>query len=137
MPVIIAFIDFKKAFDSMEINVVLRAREKQWVWSNCTEILKECKEGCYTQITLFENPIRIPVSKDVKQGDTVSPELFSVVLENVMRKLNWATEININGEKLDHLYSADDVVLSASNVKIVGRMINQLQKERGIQTEDQ
>ena len=88
MPLVIAFIDFEKAFDSVEINAVLPALRNQGICSKYTKLLKECNEGCSTEIALFRNPIRIPISKGVKQGDTISPKLFTATLEEVIRKLN-------------------------------------------------
>lgn len=42
-------------------------------------------------------------SKNVRQGDTISPKLFiAALLEGVFRKLNWDLKgITINGEKLN------------------------------------
>ncbi|KAG1654084.1 putative uncharacterized transposon-derived protein F52C9.6 [Nymphon striatum] len=52
------------------------------------------------------------LEKGVRQGDSISPKLFTVCLENVFRCLNWTSKgIPINGEGLTNLRFADDVVL--------------------------
>ena len=43
--------------------------------------------------------------------------------------MNWNSGVNINGETLDHLRFADDIVLFAKNGKSLESMLNQLQKE--------
>ncbi|RXM30578.1 hypothetical protein EOD39_7753 [Acipenser ruthenus] len=42
-----------------------------------------------TDITLFDRPLRIAVGSGVKQGDPISPKLFTACLEHVFRQLNW------------------------------------------------
>ena len=48
----------------------------------------------------------------MRQGDTISPKLFTACLEYVFKELEWEDYgVNINGEKLNHLKFADDLVL--------------------------
>lgn len=128
-PLCVAFVDYQKAFDSVEFNAVMRSLSEQGVNANYIKLLKEANSGCTTDITLFDTPLRIPVEKGVKQGDTISPKLFTACLEMVFRRLNWKSGININGEQLNHLRFADDVVLIASNVKKLQKMLRELDDE--------
>ncbi|EPB75288.1 hypothetical protein ANCCEY_05629 [Ancylostoma ceylanicum] len=81
------------------------------------------------ETTLFNAPINIPVSKGVKQGDTISPKLFSAGLEMVIRKLNLEKGINIDGEHLTHLRFADDLVLPGEDADTVQKMLRELEIE--------
>ena len=67
------------------------------------------------------------VETGVKQGDPLSPILFNSALEKVFRKLNWEDKgISINGEKLNNLRFADDIVLFSHDLKELEGMMNEL-----------
>ena len=85
LPMCVAFVDYEKAFDSVEINAVLQSLRKQGVASQYVDLLREANSGCTTDVSLLSSPIRVPVQKGVKQGDTISPKLFTACLENIMR----------------------------------------------------
>ena len=56
----------------------------------------------------------------MRQGDPVSPKLFSSVLEDVFRKLDWTHQgLNLNGSRLNHRRFADDLVIFAENPEIL------------------
>ena len=129
LPLAVIFVDFEKAFDSVEINAVLGALKEQGIRSEYVQLLRALLRDNTTDITLFSNPIRIPVSKGVKQGDTVSPKLFSACLEMVIRRLNWSGGIKIDGERLNHLRFADDIVLVGNTIEEVQRMLKELDTE--------
>ena len=129
LPLCIVFVDFEKAFDSVELNAVLQSLAEQGVQREYIELLRNANTNCTTEVTLFANPISIPVGKGVKQGDTISPKLFSACLEMVMRKMNWRRGLKIDGEYLTHLRFADDIVLLGNNVATVQQMLRELEKE--------
>lgn len=50
------------------------------------------------------------------QGDTISPKLFTLILEDILKKLKWQTKaINVDGSFLTHLRFAEDIVLFSSD----------------------
>lgn len=66
----------------------------------------------------------------MRQGDTLSPKLFNAGLEQVFRMLKWDNKgIRINGENLNHLRFADDIVLISNNGEEVEEMLNELNQE--------
>lgn len=72
---------------------------------------------------------KIKVTRGVRQGDTISPKLFTLALEDVFRTLDWESKgLNIDGRYLSHLRFADDVVLISSSVKELETMLTQLQQ---------
>ena len=73
LPLCLLFIDYEKAFDSVELNAVLRALVEQGIDSNYVELIKYANTGCSTNIKLFHRDIRIPIEKGVRQGDPISP----------------------------------------------------------------
>ncbi|KAJ4437195.1 hypothetical protein ANN_17330 [Periplaneta americana] len=102
IPLYLAFIDFKKAFDSVEHSCVLQALKR---------------EG-----QIFR------IGRGVRQGDPISPKLFTSLLEDIFRKLKWKKRhgININGYRLTNLRFADDIVLFAKNATDLQEMIQEL-----------
>ena len=52
------------------------------------------------------------IKRRVRQGDPMSPKLFSAVLEQVFRCFDWNKyRLNVNGVQLNHLRFADDLIL--------------------------
>ncbi|KAI8429963.1 hypothetical protein MSG28_000423 [Choristoneura fumiferana] len=70
-PLCLAFVDYEKAFDSIETWAVMQALQRT-------------------------KPI--PLQRGVRQGDVIAPKLFTVALEDAFKVLDWKGRgINING----------------------------------------
>ena len=108
----LTFIDLKKAFDSVETEVVTEALAKQGIQTQYIRILRELYYGFTTRISPFYKEVIIDIKRGVWQGDTISPKLFSATLEDVMGRLEWeGMGVKIDGQQLHHLHFADDIVL--------------------------
>ncbi|XP_045484950.1 uncharacterized protein LOC110996663 [Pieris rapae] len=72
----------------------------------------------------------INIERGVRQGDPLSPKLFSAVLEEIFKKLSWDKYgLMINGERLNHLRFADDLILFASTRDELEKMVSDLDTE--------
>ena len=58
LPLCLLFIDYEKAFDSVELNAVLRALVEQGIDSNYVELVKYANTGCSTDIKIFHRDIK-------------------------------------------------------------------------------
>ncbi|KAL6738932.1 hypothetical protein Aduo_012428 [Ancylostoma duodenale] len=126
-PLVLAFIDYKKAFDSVEPARVWKALEEQGVEMRYTKLLNECYSGCTTVFRPFLNDIEVSV---VRQGDPVSPNLFAACLESVIRNCDWSTSgVLIDGKRLNHLRFADEIVLITRSPDDASEMLRQLDEE--------
>uniref|UniRef100_A0A914W657 Reverse transcriptase domain-containing protein n=1 Tax=Plectus sambesii TaxID=2011161 RepID=A0A914W657_9BILA len=125
----LTFVDYEKAFDTIEINAVLQAIHCQGVADDYVALIQELNSSCSTDITLFYRPLHILVARGVKQGDTISPKLFNAGLEEIFKKLNWSSGINIYGERLNHLRFADDIVIVGETIEEVEEMLRELNRE--------
>src|SRR5688572_7881470 len=94
-PLSLLFIDFQKAFDSVEHTAVLKSLSDQGVEHAYIRLIENCYDKGTTQITLFDNPITIDLHRGVHQGDVISPNLFTSTLENIFRKTNLRGGVNI------------------------------------------
>ncbi|EYC27374.1 hypothetical protein Y032_0009g681 [Ancylostoma ceylanicum] len=80
----------------------------------------------HTEITLFERPLKISMQRGVKQGDICSPKAFTCALESVMRQVAEKDGFEVDGETLQMLLFADDVVLVASKPETLRSLLNEM-----------
>ena len=60
----------------------------------------------------------IPVLRGLRQGDPISPKLFTATIQNLFKNAQLEEKgINIDGEKLSNLRFADDVALTTEDVR--------------------
>uniref|UniRef100_A0A914URA7 Reverse transcriptase domain-containing protein n=1 Tax=Plectus sambesii TaxID=2011161 RepID=A0A914URA7_9BILA len=128
MPLVLAFVDYEKAFDSVEFNAVLQALHRQGFDNDYIALLQELSNDCTTDITLFYKLLRIPIGQGVRQGDTISPKLFTACLEDVFQQMELTGGLNIDGQKLTHLRFAEDIVLIGDTIAAVQKMLNDLER---------
>lgn len=126
----LGFVDFNKAFDSLEHKYIWEALEKQGVQTKFIRILKNIYCNSTAQIKLETAGKEFPIERGVRQGDPISPKLFTAVLEQIYRNLDWSQYgLNIDGESLSHLKFADDLVLFSENSHELQIMLQQLSDE--------
>ncbi|KAK6737389.1 hypothetical protein RB195_019846 [Necator americanus] len=127
-----AFIDLKKAFDSAETEAVVEALDNQGVPTQYIKVLRELYSNFTTGISPFYKNIIIDVKRGVRQGDTISPKIFTATLENAMRKLEWDDMgVKIDGRQLHHLRFADDIVLITPSISQAERMLTEFDETCG------
>ncbi|KAE9415687.1 hypothetical protein Angca_006031, partial [Angiostrongylus cantonensis] len=131
-PLCLTFIDLEKAFDSIEIEAVMEALGNQGVPTQYIKILRELYNNFTTKISPFYNDINVDVKRGVRQGDTISPKLFTATLQNVMRTLEWDNMgVKIDGRQIHHLRFADDIVLITPDISQAERMLADFDKACG------
>jgi hypothetical protein len=123
----IAFIDYSKAFDSVEVCHLLKALKNQNVPEKYVRIIKNIYETSKASLTVGTCGEKFSLERGVKQGDPMSPKLFNAVLESVFRSLKWENYgIQIENRRLSNLRFADDVVLFAESKNELIEMIQSL-----------
>ncbi|GBP53971.1 Retrovirus-related Pol polyprotein from type-2 retrotransposable element R2DM; Endonuclease [Eumeta japonica] len=99
----LGFVDYNKAFDSLEHDYIWEALRSQGVQEKYIRILMNIYSKSTAPIRLKTTGEEFPIEKGVRQGDPVSPKLFSAALEMIFRNLDWNKNgLNINGENLNH-----------------------------------
>uniref|UniRef100_A0A7I5E7D7 Reverse transcriptase domain-containing protein n=1 Tax=Haemonchus contortus TaxID=6289 RepID=A0A7I5E7D7_HAECO len=84
-PLILTFIDYQKAFDSIEREKIWSALSEQGIDPRYTKILKECYSGCVAVFQPFFRDLEVTVEKRVRLGDSISTNLFAACLEYTIR----------------------------------------------------
>ena len=65
----------------------------------------------------------------MRQGDPISPKLFTAVIEEIFKKADLDKGINIDGERFQNLRFADDVALVTKATKEMEEHLNKLNTE--------
>ena len=108
IPLSIAFIDYKKAFDSVQTQAVLTSLQEQGIEDVYIVLLKEIYSNSSMTVHLHKES-KINIRRGIRQGDTASPKLFTAALESIFRRLTWETkDWMIDGEYLSNLRFNDD-----------------------------
>ena len=67
--------------------------------------------------------------KGVRQGDTLSPVMFTAAVEETFKRMNIEVGMNINGVRLSNLRFADDIMLFAESEEKLKDMLEDLNNE--------
>ncbi|KAE9419463.1 hypothetical protein Angca_002562, partial [Angiostrongylus cantonensis] len=135
LPLVLTFVDYEKAFDSVETNAILSVLVDQGADPSYIKTLLDCYRNCTTKIQFFRRPLTTPTGEGVRQGDTISQKLLSVALQWIMKSLDWDEKsMRIDGKFLSNFCFADDIVIFSRSTSEAEMMINEL-NEAGIKIE--
>lgn len=124
------FVDYSKAFDTIEHEKIWQALKSQGIENKYIRVVKNIYDNSKAKIKLEKEGEEIKIERGVRQGDPLSPKLFTAVLEEVFRQLDWENcGLSINGENLSHLRFADDLIILSSSSEGLQAMLNDLVKE--------
>ena len=131
IPLCLAFIDYEKAFDSIEHWAIFKALRNIGINETYLNILKDMYTGATARIHI-ENQVSevIEIQRGVRQGDSISPKLFTATMEEVFRQADLEQKgLIIDGEPLTDLRFADDVATPTIGVKNNETQLNIINKE--------
>ena len=130
LPLCLAFVDYEKAFDSVETWAVLESLQRCRIDYRYIEVLKCLYNNATMSVRVQEQSTKaIPLRRGVRQGDVISPKLFTAAMEDAFKLLEWqGLGININGEYITHLRFADDIVVMAKSMEELSMMLDGLDR---------
>ena len=132
-PLCTGYIDYEKAFDSIEHEAIFKALRSIGINETCITILEDTYSHTGATASLhMDNQVseEIPVLRGVRQGDPISPKLFTATIQEVFKNVQLEDKrINIDGEKLSNLRFADDVALTTEDVKDIEHHLNTVNEE--------
>lgn len=138
VPTYLCFIDYTKAFDCVQWHNLWRILEEMGVPRHLISLIKSLygNNRAYVRV---ENELTDPfqVEKGVRQGCILSPLLFNIYGEWVMRRAleDWTGGVTLGGKKFNNLRYADDTTaIAASEEELCDliRRIEHFSKEIGL-----
>lgn len=116
-PLYMAFVDFERAFDTVQRNAIWSALEEFGTPIKLIRLIQELYNNSECRVLHKSNlSEKIKVNTGVRQGCVLSPLLFIAVLDGVLKKTNIDSPNGIQwglSHKLNDLDYADDIVLLA------------------------
>ena len=127
LPLCLGFVDYKKAFDTVEHFAIFEALRKK---TNRDKTYVKSLQNIYSQATAGIHVDKLvsdefPINKGVRQGDPLLPKLFAAVMEVIFKKADISEGTNVDGEKLTNLSFAYDLLFSTKNNKTNGQIFKQ------------
>ena len=124
-----AFVDYAKAFDSIQHRAVFEALGVHGVQEKYINIIKEKYTEGTAQIRTEKHSGKIKITKGVRQGDTLSPVMFTAAVEEIFKRMNIEEGINIKRVRLSNLRFADNIILFAESEEKLKDMLEDLNNE--------
>ena len=127
----IVFIDYSKAFDNVSHPKLFLTMEEMGFPKHLVKLIK----GLYSnQEALIRwnkcHTEPFDILKGVRQGCILSPHLFSLYTEKIMRDAEVGNfGIKIGGQKVSNLRYADDTALCADNHDDICQLLNNINEE--------
>ena len=126
----VCFVDFKKAFDSVDRRALLTKLLRKGIDGKFFEIIKDMYSNTMYSCK-FNNSYSEPflANTGVKQGDSLSPTLFNVFVDDIDSCFidNSNTDpVTLGQYKLNHLLYADDLALISESPTGLQHCLNSL-----------
>lgn len=124
-----AYIDYKKAFDSVPHDWLIKVLEIYRVNPTIIRLLTHAMTTWETQAKIGGSAIsNIKIRRGIYQGDSLSPLWFCLALNPLSAMLNdtaygFRLDLKEGGSKLSHLLFMDDIKLYAENPKQLKSLI--------------
>ena len=111
-----AFVDFKKAYDSVDRWSLIKAMRKYGVHTDIIEVMVQIYSEDNTTIKLGDKEEKIEVTSGIKQGCNLSTLLFKLITYDIIEELEEKGEIyEVGNFKGNSVWLADDTTIIANS----------------------
>ena len=122
--------DYEKTFDSVQTQAKSTSLQEQGIEDVYIQILKDIYTDSSVTVHLHKESEKIRIKRGVRQGNTISPKLFTATLDSLFRRLNWENKgVKIDGEFLANLHFADDIFLCTETPQELHQILEELSDE--------
>jgi sorting nexin-29 len=116
----IIFVNFKQAYDSINRQQLWTALRNFEIPEKLVRMIEICNSYTYCRVRYQgELSLQFEVQSGLKQSDAMSPVLFNLALEQVMRDMSVCHEMELNGKNVMLAYAGDIVILGDKESDIV------------------
>ncbi|VEN52761.1 unnamed protein product [Callosobruchus maculatus] len=132
-PVFICFVDYSKAFDNVKWPKLWEILISIGVPYHLVFLIQQLYESNSARVRIDGNLFsQTATRKGVRQGCVLSPMLFNIYYEFVMRQVldNWNGGVTIGGSKISNVRFADDTTLIAASQEEPVALLNILEQHR-------
>ena len=130
--VYLCFIDYAKAFDCVRYGPLWNALLSLGVPNHLVQLVKNLYDGQQACVrTEKGNSDWFNIGQGVRQGCILSPTLFNLYAEYIMRRalVDWCGGISIGGWQLNNLRYADDTTLLAGSLDELSDVLVRVKNE--------
>ena len=126
----LCFIDYTKAFDNVKHDKLIEILKQLDVYGKDLRIISKMYWEQLAAVRVHDEISSYkPVKRGVRQGCVLSPELFSIYSEMIMRNIVGLKGTAINGHNINNLRYADDTVLIAESPEDLQSLLNVIVEE--------
>ena len=126
----LCFIDYEKAFDRVKHTHLMEMLENIGIDKNDLNIIRKLywsQKACVRvngEMTEYQE-----IRRGVRQGCVLSPDLFSLYGEVIMRRIRECEGVRIGGQNINNIRFADDTVLVADTEEKLQVMLDEIREE--------
>ena len=126
----ICFIDYEKAFDKVKHGELLRILENLHLDGRDLRLIENLYWNQTAAVRVGEELTEWQeIRRGVRQGCVLSPDLFNIYSEMIMRKLEDLEGISVGGRNITNIRYADDTALIADSEAKMQALVNTLVME--------
>ena len=128
----LCFIDYRKAFDCVDHEKLCVTLSEMGTPTHLIVLLKSLYENQEATVrTEFGETENLSIGKGVRQGCILSPLLYNIYAEHIMREAlhDWKGGISIGGRKITNLRYADDTTLLAKTKNEIEEFLKKVKVE--------
>lgn len=130
VPMYLCFVDYEKAFDNVRWPKLWKTLEELGVPLHLISLVKNLYDASEAVVKI-DNTLsdKCRIRKGVRQGCVLSPLLYNVYSEVVMRSVleSWDGGVKIGGKRFSNLRFADDTLLIAGSPEELQEILHRLQ----------
>ncbi|KAG8177076.1 hypothetical protein JTE90_015728 [Oedothorax gibbosus] len=121
----LASVDIQKAFDSVDHGAIFEALEELCFPEEFIRYIRFIYQEAKTKL-LFKGDVSEPIhpARGVRQGDPLSPLLFLIVFDHVLRSIPPNEGFMLGDKLISHLAYADDLIIATNSKRSLQRIFD-------------
>ena len=120
LPTYLCFVDYTKAFDKIKWNLLWKIMEEMGTPQHLISLIRNLYENNTAKVRVDQTySDKFRTCTGVRQGCILSPILFNIYSEHIMRRVlqEWPGGISIGGKRISNLRYADDTLIITATIE--------------------